>query len=64
MDNAQIAFWGGRLREALAYSEEGLLQLQHGYASENEVPVGLWGEAFVLAQRGITLSFMGRRRKG
>ena len=28
------------------------------------MPVGLWGEAFVLAQRGITLSFMGRRRGG
>jgi class 3 adenylate cyclase/tetratricopeptide (TPR) repeat protein len=64
LDNAQTAFWGGRLREALAYTERGLLLLQHGYASENEVPVGLWGEAFVLAQRGITLSFMGRRREG
>jgi adenylate cyclase len=64
LDNAQTAFWSGRLREALEHSEQGLRQLQQGYESDSEVPVGLWGEAFVLAQRGIILTFMGRCREG
>jgi class 3 adenylate cyclase len=63
VDKAQTAFWAGRLREVLKYVEEALPRL-HDASLFKEIPVGLWGEAFGLCQRGLALSFMGRRREG
>jgi adenylate cyclase len=64
MDNAQTAFWAGRLREGLAHVEEALELLEPGMRGGNDVPVGLWGEAFIISQRGIALTLMGRCREG
>ena len=63
VDKAQTAFWAGRLHDVLKYVEEALPGL-HDAALSKEIPVGLWGEAFGLCQRGLALSFMGRRREG
>jgi tetratricopeptide (TPR) repeat protein len=64
MDNAQTAFWGGRLPEALAHIETALELLEPGMRGGNDLPVGLWGEAFVVSQRGIAQCLMGRCREG
>jgi class 3 adenylate cyclase/tetratricopeptide (TPR) repeat protein len=63
VDKAQTAFWAGRLREVLKYTEEALPRMRAASLAK-EIPVGLWGEAFGLSQRGLALSFMGRRREG
>ena len=64
MDNAQTAFWAGHLREALAHTDDALRRLERGMARGSAIPVGLSGEAFVRAMRGICLSVMGRAREG
>jgi tetratricopeptide (TPR) repeat protein len=63
VDKAQAAFWAGRLREVLEYVEQALPAL-HDASLDKEIQVGLWGKAFGLCQRGLALSFMGRRRAG
>jgi class 3 adenylate cyclase/tetratricopeptide (TPR) repeat protein len=60
IDNAQTSFWSGHLRAALAHSEEALQRLQHGAPVGGGIPVGLTGDAFVIALRGLCRSLMGR----
>jgi tetratricopeptide (TPR) repeat protein len=63
MDNMQTANWAGRLHKALEHSNDALRLLEHGMPAGSGIPVGLSGEAFVLVQRGVILSLMGRRRE-
>jgi class 3 adenylate cyclase/tetratricopeptide (TPR) repeat protein len=64
IDNAQTAVWTGRLREALAHSTDALRLAERGVPAGRAIPVGLDGHAFILAVRGLCLSFMGRCRDG
>jgi len=64
MDNMQTANWAGRLYQALQHSNDALRLLERGMPADSGIPVGLDGEAFALAQRGVILSLMGRRQDG
>jgi len=63
LDTAQTDFWAGRVREALAGFDEGMRLLPADAVFES-IPVGLTGEAFVLAMRAVCLGFAGRVREG
>ncbi len=64
LDNGQTAFWAGRLHEALVHIDDALRWLERGMSQGSAIPVGLTGQAFASAMRGLCLSFMGRRREG
>lgn len=64
LDNAQPAFWAGRLRAALVHIDDALRRLERGVPQGSAISVGLTGQAFALAMRGLCLSVMGRAREG
>jgi class 3 adenylate cyclase len=65
LDNAQSAFWAGRLRAALAHLDEIRSHGRRGIRPRQmTLNVGLNGDAFMLALRGMCLAQVGRVREG
>ena len=63
LDEAQSSLWAGRLREALRAAELALQYFRRGRPLQRGINVGLGGEPFANALRGLCLAFMGRCRE-
>jgi class 3 adenylate cyclase/tetratricopeptide (TPR) repeat protein len=66
LDDAQMDFWTGRLREALQATERLIERYEAGagIAAGTDFAVGLGWAPFLFALRGQLLVFMGRPREG
>jgi tetratricopeptide (TPR) repeat protein len=64
LEDAQAAIWTGRLYEGLSIAEAALAAHRRGDSPLRGFSIGLGGEAFLLALRGLCLSYMGRAREG
>jgi hypothetical protein len=64
VDAAQNAFWAGRLREAAPIVDAAADAFALGEYPWEGFTVGLSGQAFILALRGLCRSLMGRRTEG